>query len=86
MRHLWRIVDAQANWLRHTFGPTNQLRLGVLMVWLGLAYLCWWVFSGEPFGIYSMSAIALVFGGLGVVVTAETLIEVAPDEEAGTDA
>lgn len=77
----WRPVDAAAEWLRHTFGVQAQLRMGVLMTAAGLAYTAYGPFSGEPINIYTMSALALVFAGIGVVVTAETLAEVADDVE-----
>lgn len=79
MGNLWRPVDRGAEWLRHEFGVQAQLRMGVLMVWCSLPLMAWGFLSSEPFLIYQMSAAALLFAGIGVVVTAETLSEVADD-------
>lgn len=79
--NLWRPVDAAAEWLRHTFGVQAQLRLGVLMTAGGIGYVAYAPFTKEPVNVYTMSALALVFAGIGVVVTAETLAEVADDVE-----
>lgn len=68
-----------ADWLRHTFGVQAQLRLGVLMTLLGLGYLAYAPLTKEPVNVYTMSALALVFAGVGVVITAETLKEVSDD-------
>ena len=67
-----RFIDAQADWIRRVFTPVNQTRLGVVMTDLGivLAVAWWFVARSEPPLIYEMSAFALVFGGVGVVVTA----------------
>lgn len=78
---LWKPIDAFADWLRHTFGVQAQLRMGVLMVFAGVGYLCYAPFSKEPLNIYTMSALALVFAGIGVVVSAETLREVVEEVE-----
>lgn len=72
-------LDGFAEWLRHRLGVQNQLRMGVLMVMGSVPLLLWGFFTDEPFLVYQMSAAALLFGGIGVVVTAETLNEVAED-------
>jgi F0F1-type ATP synthase assembly protein I len=71
---IWKPVDAFADWLRHRFGVQAQLRMGVLMVGVGVGYLLVAPFTSEPRGVYVMSALALM--GVGVVVSAETLREV----------
>lgn len=74
-----RVLDAIGDWLRHTFGVQAQLRMGVLMVLASLPLIVHGFFTSEPFLVYEMSAFALLFAGIGVVVTAETLAEVAED-------
>lgn len=65
-----RFTDWEAELLRRWFPPKNQMRLGVWMTNLGVA-LSLLVFSvSEPPLIFEMSALALVFGGVGTVVTA----------------
>ena len=68
---LW-MIDRQADWIRRVFTPEQQTRLGVVMIDLGLVLAFGWpIFAKqEPPLIYEMSAAALVFGGIGVVVTA----------------
>lgn len=83
---MWRPIDGLAEWLRHTFGVQAQLRMGVLMVLGSIPLLVYGFWTHEPFLVYQMSAFALLFAGIGVVVTAETLQEVAEDVDdvAGT--
>lgn len=78
---MWRPIDGVAEWLRHTFGVQAQLRMGVLMVLGSLPLIVYGMWTDEPFLVYQMSAAALLFAGIGVVVTAETLQEVAEDVE-----
>lgn len=49
------------------------------MVLIGASYFGYLPFSEEQPAIFTMSALALVFAGIGVVVSAETLSEVAGD-------
>lgn len=77
---MWAPLDWLADWLRHTFGVKAQLRMGVLMVLGAVPLIVYGFFTDEQFLIYQMSAFALLFAGIGVVVTAETLNEVTPDE------
>lgn len=83
--NLWKPIDVTSDWLRHSFGPKAQLRMGVIMVLMGIAGTIYLPWSGEPPIIYIMSALALIFAGIGVVVSAETLIEVANDVEGMTE-
>ncbi len=76
---MWKPIDGIADWLRHSLGVQAQLRLGVLMVLGALPLMIYGFFTSEPFFVYQMSALALLFSGIGVVVTAETLKEVSPD-------
>lgn len=76
---MWGPIDAAADWLRHTFGVQAQLRMGVLMVFGSGPLMVYGLWTNEPFLVYEMSAAALLFAGIGVVVTAETLQEVADD-------
>lgn len=60
----------QADWIRRTFTPQRQMRMGVLMIWLAIP-LCFFVFwTEEPPLVFEMSALALLVGGLGFVITA----------------
>lgn len=70
MKWLLKFLDVQGEWIREHFTPVNQIRLGVVMTDLGLV-LCLAVFwTDEPPIIFEMSALALLFGGVGTVVTA----------------
>ena len=75
------MLDGLAAWLRHRLGVQNQLRMGVLMVLGSIPLIVWGFWTDEPFLVYQMSAFAMLIGGVGVVVTAETLNEVAEDVE-----
>lgn len=77
--NIWRPIDAIADWIRNTLGVQPQMRMGVLMVLAALPLLAYGFFTDEPFLVFQMSAAALLFAGIGVVVTAETLAEVAQD-------
>lgn len=79
--NLWAPIDWLADWLRHQFGVQAQLRMGVLMVLIGLLYFVYFPFADEPPAVFTMSAFALIFAGIGVVVSAETLKEVVASAE-----
>lgn len=70
----WRLVDAIATWLGSRLTAHAQLRLGILMVLASIPLAIYGPFSGEPLVIYEMSALALTIAGVGVVVTAEVLL------------
>lgn len=78
---LGRLLDRQADWLRHTFGVQAQLRLGVLLFDASIPLFITGFFVDEPFLVYQMSAGALNLGGLGLIITAETLAEVAETDQ-----
>lgn len=68
---MWKFLDVQANWIRKVFDCTAQMRLGVIMCDIGLV-LCLFVFwTDEPPIIFEMSALAILFAGIGTVVTAK---------------
>lgn len=73
--NVWRPVDAIAQWILDNFTPRNQLRLGVIMVLIGVAYFAYMPFADEQPAIYTMSAFALIFAGVATVCAVETLIE-----------
>ena len=66
-----RWIDWQADLIRRVFTPINQTRLGVVMLDLGIIFAVGWpvIAPSEPPLIYEMSALALIFGGIGVIVT-----------------
>lgn len=73
--NIWKYVDIHADWLRRVFTPQRQMRMGVLMIWLAIP-LCFFVFwTDEPPLVYEMSALALLVGGLGFVITAVLAVE-----------
>lgn len=82
--NLWWFLDVQADWIRKHFTNKVQMRMGAAMTDLG-GILCflWWLFPEEPPLIYEMSALALLFGGLGFVITAKLAEETCtePGEE-----
>lgn len=65
-----RFLDWQGQLIRRFFTPQNQVRLGALMFDVGLVMHVIDPLVDEPPLIYQMSAGALTFGGIGVVVTA----------------
>lgn len=77
----WKPLDVQGDWIRRVFTPEHQVRLGVVMTDLGLVF-CLLVFkTDEPPLIFEMSALALLFAGIGTVVTA-VLAKVTEENEA----
>lgn len=70
-RAMLRFTDAEAELIARWFDARNQMRLGVWMTNLGLGACGYVVRTSEPPLIYEMSALALLFGGIGVVVTAK---------------
>lgn len=70
---MWKVLDSQSDWIRRVFDPLAQMRLGVVMTDLGFLLAIIWpvIARSEPPLIYEMSAGALIFGGVGVVVTAK---------------
>lgn len=64
-------LDWQADWLRRAFTPRQQMRSGVAMIDISFLYLGWWKWSGEPVGIFTMSAWAMLFSGITAVIAAE---------------
>ena len=80
--NLWRPVDAIADWLLHSLGARQQLRLGVLLTLGSIPFLVYGFWTDEPFLVYQMSALALLLTGIGIVVGAQVL-EQTEDTEAG---
>jgi hypothetical protein len=66
---LW-LLDHEGDLILAAFGPQNQIRLGVIMTNMGIVFCLLVVKTDEPPLIFEMSALALLFGGIGVVVTA----------------
>jgi hypothetical protein len=67
---VFRLLDRQGEWIRRTFTPQNQIRFGVVLIWVGIWLHVWVAFTDEPPLIGQMSAFAILVGGFGFVVTA----------------
>lgn len=67
---LWSLLDRQGEWVRRHFEPQNQIRLGMILIWIGVVMHIAVAFSSEPPLIAQMSAFAILVGGFGFVVTA----------------
>lgn len=65
-----KLIDKQAEWIKDKFSPQNQMRIGVVMIWVSLCFLIYTPFSGEQIGIYLMSFLALFYGGVMAVIEA----------------
>lgn len=76
-----KLIDAIADWLRHSLGAEWQLRLGVICCLLALPLMAYGFFANEPFLVYQMSAAAIFVGGLGFIVGAEVLVETEKTEK-----
>lgn len=63
-------LDRQGEWIRRHFQPQNQIRLGMVLIWIGVLMHIAVAFSSEPPLIAQMSAFAILVGGFGFVVTA----------------
>lgn len=71
---MWRPIDAVADWLRHELGARAQLRLGILAVVAGVLWtLAALLLSSEPPNVIGMSGVALILGGITMVISAEVL-------------
>lgn len=70
MSRLLSLLDRQGEWVRRHFEPQNQIRLGMLLIWIGAVMHIAVAFSSEPPLIAQMSAFAILVGGFGFVVTA----------------
>lgn len=58
----------QADIIRRWFTPRRTTHLGVLFVDISFLYVPYYFWSGEKFGVYSMSALALFFAGVVCVI------------------
>lgn len=70
---MWKPIDAMAAWLGDRLDAGWQLRIGILLVVLSLPLYAYAPFSGEPVGIFLMSAVAITLSGVSIVVSAEVL-------------
>lgn len=78
---VWRSIDQIGYRIARSLGPCVQMRLGVLMLVQSAGFVFWMPFSGEQVGIFLMSALALFYGGLGVIVTAVLAINESDDDD-----
>lgn len=58
----------QVELIKRVFTPQRITLLGVAMIDISLCYVPYYWFSGEKFGVYSMSFLALWFAGTICVV------------------
>lgn len=73
--NVWRPIDWLARQIYKRWTPIYQMRSGVLMVLVSVVVIGYGAFTSEPPLIYQMSAFALLFAGLGLLVTAVLAIE-----------
>jgi hypothetical protein len=62
------MIRWQARLIRDWFTPKRTTHLGVVFVDASLLYVPYYFFSGEKFGVYSMSMLALFFAGVVCVI------------------
>ena len=67
---MFRTIDWLADKVASGCTPRMQRRIGVVMCLLSLPLFVFGFFVNEPFLVYQMSAMALLFGGLSTVVAA----------------
>lgn len=65
-----RALRWQADIIRNVFSAERMMLLGVFMLDLSLLYIPYYFISGEKFGVYSMSFLALAFAGIVCVIEA----------------
>lgn len=75
MKRFWRPIDWVGKQIHTHWTALQQIRTGVLMTLAGLALAVYGIRTSEPFLVYEMSAFALVFAGMGVVITAVLALE-----------
>jgi hypothetical protein len=78
---MWNVIDRIGYWIATKWTPAWQLRTGVALTLGGFALIPYVFFAGEPPVIYLMSAVALVLGGLSVVVTAVLAVHSDPNSD-----
>lgn len=79
--NLIKPIDKLGYILATWWTPKLQVRTGTLLTILGVLLIPYGIFTGEPLLIYEMSALALVIGGLGVLVTAVLAVEEDPNSK-----
>ena len=67
---MFRTIDWMGDKVASGCTPKMQRRIGVMMCLLSLPLFVFGFFVNEPFLVYQMSAMALLFGGLSTVVAA----------------
>lgn len=72
---IWRPIDWMGKQIHERWRPLFQIRTGVLITLSSVALVLYGIHTKEPLLIYEMSAFALVFGGMGIVITAVLALE-----------
>lgn len=57
-------IEWQAERIHDFFSPKRISLLGVVMIDIAAAFFPYYFFSGEKFGVYWMSQLALLFAGI----------------------
>lgn len=73
--------DHVGHWIGEHFDPIWQLRTGVLMIVISIAFFIYMPFSGEQIGIYLMSALAMLFSAPIMISDAVKSIEDSDDHD-----
>lgn len=69
-RPILTILDTPATVLRNRLTVQWQIRVGVVMSYLAMGFICWLPFTNEPLAIYMMGSLALLWAGIGVIISA----------------
>jgi hypothetical protein len=77
--NVWRPIEWVGYALARWWTPKLQVRTGSLATLAGIALVPLVFISGEPPLIYLMSAVALILGGMGVLVTAVLAVKEDPE-------
>lgn len=78
---IWRFVDNIGYLIGTKWGPVWQLRTGVSMIFISIAFFAYLPVSGESVGIFLMSALALLFTAPVMIAGAVMAINASDDDD-----